>query len=70
MSKPTQEEVLSAFRDAEWCRSDWQGTCPFRRHKDIYCMGTDGRVAPVGTPKPVPHSEGCPYRLLAALDQT
>lgn len=60
--------ALDAFRALEWERSDWQGFCPFRRHADVRCQGTDGRVSGAGTPKPRPHSEGCPYRIVAYLN--
>jgi hypothetical protein len=63
----TLEGVVAKFREAEWARGDWQGFCPFRRHKDVMCLGTDGRVGAVGTPTPVPHSEACPYHALNAL---
>lgn len=63
------EAVVAKFREAEWLRGDWQGICPFRRHKDIVCMGTDGRVAPVGTPSLVPHDEHCPYHALSVLEK-
>lgn len=62
------EAVLAKFRQFEWARGDWQGLCPFRRHKDVGCLGTDGRVAAVGTPTPVPHAEHCPYHALTALN--
>lgn len=64
----TPEAVLAAFRALECERSDWQGFCPFRRHSDVRCHGTDGHVSAVGTPKPRPHSEGCPYAILANLN--
>lgn len=60
--------VLDAFRALEWERSDWQGFCPFRRHADVRCQGTDGHVSAVGTPTPLPHNERCPYRLLSGLN--
>lgn len=63
------EAVIRTFRDVEWARGDWQGVCPFRRHKDVLCPGTDGRVAAVGTSSPVPHAEGCPYHALNALKE-
>jgi hypothetical protein len=61
--------VVQAFRDAEWTRSsDWQGFCPFRRSKEIGCRGTDGHSSAVGSPKPVPHDEHCPYHALHAAE--
>lgn len=63
------EAALAGFREYEWERMDWQGICPFRRHQDVRCRGTDGHVSAVGTPTPVPHSEHCPYHALAALKE-
>lgn len=69
MSTPEEmRAAIEAFRALEWERSDWQGHCPFRRHADVRCKGTDGTRGGFGTPKPHPHSERCPYRLLAGLD--
>jgi hypothetical protein len=62
------EDVVARFRELEWARGDWQGFCPFRGNKDVVCLGTDGRVAPVGKPSPRPHNELCPYHALHALE--
>jgi hypothetical protein len=57
--------LVEAFsdRDAQWAdRADWQGFCPLRR--TVGCEGTDGRLSGFGTPRPKPHGEHCPFRLL------
>lgn len=61
------ERFTSAARDLEWQRHDWQGLCVFRRAAG--CDGTDGRYSALGTPKPRPHSENCPFHGLNALEK-
>ena len=61
------ELVVEGFRALEWARTDWQGYCPFGRHKEVLCPGTDGNASGMGTPRPTPHREGCPYHALQAL---
>ena len=64
MTEAEKNEALAAFKALEWERTVWQGVCPFRRHSAVRCKGTDGRIAAVGPPRPVPHSDACPYSLL------
>lgn len=55
--------LLAKFKEHEFVsRMDWVGHCPFRR--DLGCHGSDGRNAAVGTPRPKPHDEFCPYHAL------
>jgi hypothetical protein len=64
-------EALEAFEREEFrTKADWLGLCAFRR-SDVRCRGTDGHNSAVGTPKPTPHSEHCPYSgLRRALEAT
>lgn len=68
MSETEKDEALAAFKALEWDRMDWQGVCPFRRHQDVRCQGTDGVRSGFGTPTPRPHADACPYSLLAKME--
>jgi hypothetical protein len=67
------ERALVGFMDEEFrTKADWLGLCAFRR-SDVRCQGTDGHNSALGTPRPTPHSEFCPYhkaRAALAADST
>ena len=65
-------DAMDAFARKEFSlKADWLGLCPMRHA--IYCQGSDGHNSALGTPKPKPHKEGCPYsglrETLAILDR-
>lgn len=59
-------DALKAFKKQEFTvRSDWLGLCTF--HRIVGCQGNNGRHAALGTPRPKPHAEHCPYYKLNEL---